>query len=150
MKKLDSGFRESTQRGLDTNPLDVRIDQVQNLAYLDALQLILSLFSKSFCDLWLPPKQLDHAQNAHRYGTAMLVYMLHLLVAHLTFCSSLDARVCLFGGQPLMPNMSIRQTHPFHGLLLDLLNSTCKEARNRKEDNHHHEPDKCTPAKDGV
>jgi hypothetical protein len=132
------------------NPLNVRIDQVQNLAYLDALQLILSLFSKSFCDLWLPPKHFDHAQNTHRCGTAMLVYATPARRRHLTFCSSLDPRICLFRGQPLMANTSTWQTYPFHGLFLDLLNSICKEARNRKEDDHRYEPDKCTPAKDAV
>lgn len=49
-----------------------------------------------------------------------------------------------------MPNTSIRQTYPFHGLFLDLLDSGCEETRNRKEDDHRYEPDKCTPAKDGV
>ena len=49
-----------------------------------------------------------------------------------------------------MPNTSIRQTYPFHGLFLDFLHSICKEARDRKEDDHRYEPDKCTPAKDGV
>lgn len=132
------------------NLLDVRIDQVQNLAYLDTLQLILSAFSKSFCDLWLPPKHFDHAQNTHRYGTAILVYATPARRRHLTFCSSLDARICLFRGQSLMPHTSIWQTYPFHGLLLDLLDPICKEARNRKENDHCYEPDKCTPAKDGV
>jgi hypothetical protein len=132
------------------NPLNVRIDQVQNLAYLDALQLILSLFSKSFCDLWLPPKHFDHTQYTHRYGTAMLVYATPARRRNLTFCSNLDARICLFQGQPLTNNTSIRQTYPFHGLFLDFLNSICKEARNRKQNDHRYEPDKCTPAKDAV
>jgi hypothetical protein len=114
------------------------------------MQLILSLFSKSFCDLWLPPKHFDHAQNTHRYGTAMLVCATSARRRRLTFCSSLDARICLFRGQSLMSNTPIRQTYPFHGLFLDLLNSIRKEARNREENDHHYGPDKCTPAKDVV
>jgi hypothetical protein len=132
------------------NLLNVRIDQVQNLAKLDALQLILSLFSKSFCDLWFPPKHFDHAQNTHRCGTAMLVYAIPVRKRHLTFRSNLDARICLFRGQPLMPETSTWQIYPFHALFLNLLDSICKKARKRKENEHRCEPDKCTPAKDGV
>ncbi len=45
----------------ESHPLNVRINQAQNLAHLDALQLKFSFFGKSFRELWLPPKQLDHA-----------------------------------------------------------------------------------------
>jgi hypothetical protein len=96
------GSERVKNRDWRLNPLNVRIDQVQNLAYLDALQLILSLFSKSFCDLWLPTEQFDHAQNTHRYGTAMLVHATPARRRHLTFCGSLNARICLFRGQPMM------------------------------------------------
>ena len=49
-----------------------------------------------------------------------------------------------------MPNTPIRQTYPFHGLFLDLLNPVRKEARNREENDHHYGSDKCTPTKDVV
>ena len=65
------------------NTLNVRIDQVQNLANLDAMQFMFSLFSKSFRDLWLPAKHFDHAKNTHRYGTAMLVYATPARACHL-------------------------------------------------------------------
>lgn len=68
MKKLDNWLERECNSDRRLNPLDVHIDQVENLAYLDVLQLMLSLFGQSFCNLWLPPKQLDHAQYTHRYS----------------------------------------------------------------------------------
>lgn len=131
------------------NPLDVHINQFKNLAYFDVLQFMVSLVGNSFCNLWLPPKQLDHAQNIHRYSKAPSVSAASAPRRHLTFCSSLDTRICLSRSQPLTHKPS-NPAHLFHGFFLNLLDSLCNDASDREEGEHCSKSDKYTPAKDAV
>jgi hypothetical protein len=59
--------KQRATKPLNTNALQVHVQQLQKLPLFDPLELFSPLLKHFLIDLWLPSEQFDHPEHVHNY-----------------------------------------------------------------------------------